>query len=251
MYIGLGNSTTPQVGGTGTIYIDDIRLYPYSRQPVDPGNEALVAYYAFENNIQDGSGNGHDGTVFGNSFYVQGQPDYGMALTFDGVEDYVELPIGSVISTLTDSTFALWLNFSNTGGSWQHAFDFGNDTVVYMFLSPRIGDTGVMRFAITTSSNTAGAESQLNAPSTLASGWHHVAVVIDGTNSNMQLYLDGTVIASGPTETLPSDLGETTQNWLGRSQWSADGYYSGSLDDFRIYNRNLSELEILFLAGSK
>jgi hypothetical protein len=182
MYIGLGNSTTPQAGGgTGTIYIDDIRLYPYSRQPVD----------------------------------------------------------------------ALWLNFSNTGGSWQHAFDFGTGTTFYMFLSPRIGDTGVMRFAITTNSNAAGAESQLNAPSTLASGWHHVAVVIDGTNNNMQLYLDSTVIASGPTETLPSDLGETTQNWLGRSQWSTDGYYSGSLDDFRIYNRNLSELEILYLAGSK
>jgi len=251
MYIGIGSAAAPQPGVSGLIYIDDIRLYPVSRQPVDPGDEAVEACYAFENNTQDGSGNGHDGTAFGEPNYVQGQPDYGMALEFDGTDDYVDLPIGSVISSLTDCTVAMWANFSNTGGSWQRIFDFGTGTTVYMFLTPRVGDDGVMNFAITTGGNAAGAESILSAPSTLATGWHHVAVVIDGSSMTMQLYLDGTVVASGPTETLPADLGETTQNWLGRSQWADDAYYSGSLDDFCIYNRALSELEVIYLAGNR
>ena len=32
MYIGVGNKATPQTGGKGTLYIDDIRLYP-AREP--------------------------------------------------------------------------------------------------------------------------------------------------------------------------------------------------------------------------
>jgi hypothetical protein len=242
MYIGIGNAAAPQPGVSGLIYIDDIRLYPVSRQPIDPGDEAVEACYAFENNTQD---------AFGEPNYVQGQPDYGMALEFDGTDDYVDLPIGSVISSLTDCTITTWVNFYGDEGSFQRIFDFGTGTTVYMFLTPRVGDAGVMRFAITTGGNAAGAESILDAPSTLATGWHHVAVVIDSSSMTMQLYLDGTVVASGPTETLPADLGNTTQNWLGRSQWSADAYYSGSLDDFQIYNRALSELEVLYLAGNR
>jgi len=45
-----------------------------------------------------------------------------------------------------------------------------------------------------------------------------------------------------------SSLGTTTQNWLGKSQWP-DPYFSGSLDDFRIYNRVLSQPEIGQLAA--
>ncbi len=89
------------------------------------------------------------------------------------------------------------------------------------------------------------------APMPLPTGWHHVAGVIDSTTMEMTLYLDGAVVAQGPTNSLPSDMGETTQNWLGRSQYDADAYFDGSLDEFRIYNRVLSEGEIRYLAGDR
>jgi len=56
-------------------------------------------------------------------------------------------------------------------------------------------------------------------------------------------------VASGPTAVLPRDLGVTTQNWLGRSQWSGDGYYQGQIDEFRIYDRALTAGEVRYLAG--
>ncbi|MCP4452615.1 MAG: LamG domain-containing protein, partial [Planctomycetes bacterium] len=84
----------------------------------------------------------------------------------------------------------------------------------------------------------------------LPSGWHHVAGVIDSTTMEMTLYLDGVVVAQGPTASLPADAGETTQNWLGRSQYP-DPYYNGSLDECRIYDRVLTEGEIRYLAGDK
>jgi len=78
-----------------------------------------------------------------------------------------------------------------------------------------------------------------------------MAVVIDGAAGTLHLYLDGDQMATGPTATLPADLGQTTQNWLGQSQWSADGYFGGALDEFRIYSRPLSAGEVRYLAGDR
>ena len=79
-----------------------------------------------------------------------------------------------------------------------------------------------------------------------------MAVVIDGaamkTCGSTRMALSW---PSGPTTLLPKDLGKTNQNWLGRSQWTADAYFTGSLDDFRIYNRVLSEGEVRYLAGDR
>ena len=46
-----------------------------------------------------------------------------------------------------------------------------------------------------------------------------------------------------------SDIGATTNNWLGRSQYSGtassgDPLFDGSVDDFRVYKRALSQREI-------
>ncbi len=46
----------------------------------------------------------------------------------------------------------------------------------------------------------------------------------------------------------PSDLGATTQNWIGRSQYS-DPYLNGRVDDFRLYAGALSATEIAALAA--
>ncbi|MBN1806229.1 MAG: LamG domain-containing protein, partial [Sedimentisphaerales bacterium] len=253
--IGLGNKSVPQAGGgSGHVFFDDIRLYRSlpdepepGTEPIDPGTDSLVAYYAFENNTDDGSGNGYAASAFGNPQYVSGPTGYGTALSFDGANDYVRLPIGSVIASMSDITVSTWANFSNLGGSWQRIWDFGKDDQVYMFVTPRMGTTGQMRFAITAAG--ADTETNITASATLPSGWHHVAAVIDSASMTMMLYQDGRLIAEGPSPLLPSGLGETTENFLGRSQYAADAYYSGSLDEFRIYDRALSVEEILFLAG--
>jgi hypothetical protein len=42
----------------------------------------------------------------------------------------------------------------------------------------------------------------------------------------------------------PSSLGNTTQNWLGRSEYAADPYLQGQLDNVRIYSRALTAAEV-------
>ena len=67
----------------------------------------------------------------------------------------------------------------------------------------------------------------------------------------LKLYVNGTLAAEGPTEVVPSDLGDTTQNYLGRSQWAADALYQGSIDELVIYSRALSGGEVRHLAGDQ
>ena len=105
-----------------------------------------------------------------------------------------------------------------------------------------------MRFAIRT---TSVGEQQLTAQETLPTGWHHVAVVIRGSAGTMLMYLDGQKVAEGLTVLAPSDMGITTQNLLGHSQYPVDPDFNGVLDDFRIYTRGLTELEVLYLAGGE
>ena len=90
------------------------------------------------------------------------------------------------------------------------------------------------------------------APRALPTGWHHTAVVIDGTTMTATLYLDGGAVAgTSSVAVLPKDLGVTTQNWIGRSQFTADAFFNGTVDDFRIYNRALSAAEVRYLAGDR
>jgi uncharacterized protein (DUF427 family) len=287
MYIGVGNRTTPRAGRTGTLYFDDIRLYrarciPSIAKPdadlsdncvvdyddivilaerwldtglivtpADAGNANLVGHWKLDDGFgvtaADSSGNANDGMLRDDPEWVTGHD--GGALRFDGTNDYVELPISSLIRSLTNSTFATWVNFPNAGGAWQRIFDFGTGETVYMFLTPRTGTDGPMRFGITIEGG--GAPEQLaTAPDTLPSGWHHVAVTINADNDTITLYLDGSVVAQNTEATLnPSGLGSTTNNWLGRSQYAVDAYYTGLIDDFRIYNRALTQAQVAWLAG--
>jgi hypothetical protein len=244
--IGVGDGTS---SGTGTMLFDEIRLYatpPQIAVPADPGTNGLAAEYTFDGNVQDSVGS-LDGTPNGDPGYVTGKTGFAKALGFDGVNDYVDLPVAPLLSTLTSSTFAVWVNVYNAGDTWGRVFDFGTGATVYMYLTPYAGSN--TRFAITTS---AGAgESGVTAPHAKSNGWHHLAIVIDSAAMRLRLYEDGTLVRSGPTTLVPKGLGTTTQNWLGRSQYTADAYFNGALNDLRIYNRALSDGEVRYLAGDR
>ena len=223
---------------------------PEAVASVDPGVEGLAAKYSLDNNLEDTSGRGLGaGTVIGGPFFVDGRIGNGRALSFNGLDDYVTLPIGGVIASADSITISCWADFSNEGGAWQRLWDFGSGDGAnpYMFLCPRVNTNGPVRLAIR--SATVG-ESVINGPSTLASGWQHVAAVIDGQTRTMTLYINGSAVAQGSTQVIPSELGNTTQNYLAKSQYP-DALYQGSLDELMIYTRALSEGEIRYLAGDK
>ena len=110
-----------------------------------------------------------------------------------------------------------------------------------MFLTINAGSGP--RFAITTGGG--GAEQQINrtTPGQLPlNQWSHVAVTLSGNTGT--LYINGQPAGTNTNMTLrPSSLGNTTQNWIGRSQYG-DPTLNGIVDDFQIYNRALSAEEV-------
>jgi len=156
---------------------------------------------------------------------------------------YVSLPPG-LLTNLSDFTIATWVKV-DTNATWARIFDFGTGTGNYMFLAPASAGNTV-RYAITTTST--GGEQQINNGSVLSTGiWHHVAVTLSGTNG--VLFIDGVPVGTNSSMTFrPANLGSTTQNYLGKSQWP-DPNLMGNLDDFRIYNRALSATEISALTN--
>ncbi len=252
--LGLGNKANPVPGGEGHVLFDDIRLsrleaveYEPEIESVNPGTANLRLYYAFENNAQDTSGRGLNATVSGNPTYTNSATGFGMAMNLDGEGDFLTLPVGTLISSLNESSFAIWVNWAARGSSWQRIFDFGSGEDINMFLTTDTGGN-IFRFAMTVSGNTG--ENQTSSSKELTSGWHHIAVTIDPATSTHTLYLDGKVEGQNTSATLkPSDLGVTSQNWIGLSQYAGDPYYIGALDEFRIYNKVLTRPEVLYLAG--
>ena len=128
--------------------------------------------------------------------------------------------------------------------NWTRIFDFGSGTSTYMFLTPKNGSSKI-RFAI---KNNGSNEQIIDGLSALATGgWHHVAVTLNGATGT--LYVDGAQVGRNTAMTLkPSDMGSTTQNWIGRSQFS-DPYLNGRVDDFRVYTKALSASEVAALAA--
>jgi hypothetical protein len=207
-----------------------------------PAQQDPIAWYPFDGNANDASGNGYNATLNGGS-YVTGQ--IGQAVSLNGSSNYVSLPSG-IVSNLGDFSIATWV-YLNSSSSWNRVFDFGTGTSVNMFLTPQNGSTNAVRFAITTGGN--GSEQQITGSSALPTGtWTHVAVTKSGNTG--RLYVNGSQVGSNSSMTLsPSGLGNTNQNWLGRSQYSSDPYLNGRIDDFRIYNRALSASEVSNLAS--
>ncbi|MHA7967632.1 DUF5695 domain-containing protein [Paenibacillus sp. CAU 1782] len=206
----------------------------------------VIALYAMDQTsgttATDSSGGNRHASLFGGTSWVAGQT--GNALGLNGTNAYANLPAG-ILSSVNDFTVATWVKI-NTNADWARIFDFGTGTSNYMFLTADAGGTPGLRFGITTSGN--GSEQQISTNTPLATGsWKHVAVTKAG-NVGI-LYVDGVEVARNNSLTLsPSGLGNTTQNYIGRSQFS-DPYLNGAIDDFRIYSRGLSAVEVQGLAA--
>ncbi|MBN1697235.1 MAG: hypothetical protein JW881_06960 [Spirochaetales bacterium] len=166
--------------------------------------------------------------------------------SLDGESGYVDLPDG-LTGGLHDFSVACWVKL-NSLDTWSRIFDFGGDTNIFMMLTPASGNTGYPYFCITTSGN--DGEQGINGTSVLPGGaWQHMAVTRSGNTG--VLYINGSEAGRNTGITLhPSDLGNTTNNYIGRSQWPNDPYLNADVDGFVVYNRALNASEIADLSGT-
>lgn len=206
---------------------------------------ALTGRYTFNGSANDSAGTAHGTLQGGATISLSGKA------TLDGVDDYIDLPGGQIdIDSYVDATFESWFTIDNAT-PWQRLFDFGLTNGGaggrYVFYSPSSG-FGDNRGALTNSTPGGGNEDIVIGESALTPGReYHMALVIDD-NANggidaMSLYLDGDFVASTP---LTRNMGQLSDSlaYIGRSLYTADAFFNGAINEFRLYNHALAAEDI-------
>lgn len=235
----------------GTAYYYKVAAFNTSGEGVDSTlsvakpNSGQHSYYDFnENALQSplDQWGFHMATLNGNASLKAGK--IGNGLSLDGTTNsYLNIEAGNV-KDLTNFTISTWFKLDESQ-NWSRIFDFGSGSNTYMFLTNKNGANGNVRFAF----KNGGAEEQINSTVVAQIGvWTHVAVTLNGAVG--VLYIDGVEVGRNSAMTVnPSMLGLTTQNYIGKSQFS-DPYLKGTIDDFRIYNKALNASEITALVNT-
>ena len=168
---------------------------------------------------------------------------FGTAVKLNGTSPLrsLQVPAGAV-NGLHDFSVSVWVN-PQAVSTWMRVFDFGTGPTANMFLTASAGSTP--RFAITNSGN--GAEQRLDDPTALPlNTWTNFVITHAGNVGKM--YVNGTLVATNTNMTLsPADLGATTTNYIGQSQYSSDPLLNANVDDFQLYDRALSDSDIAAL----
>jgi len=171
------------------------------------------------------------------------------------ISGYADLP-NHLINGLTSLTFETWVTMY-AGPSWNRILDFGVDSTGvegtsagggnYVFISSPGPDN--LRFAVREPVN--GNElTQCTASSPLTLYFENcVTATYDPVANVARLYVNGSLVASDDAPTPLSAINDIN-NWLGRSQWG-DPMFSGSYNEFRIYNNALDPVSVAasFLNG--
>ena len=198
--------------------------------------QGLVGYWPFDEGsgtiVKDYSGNGNNGTLCnGSTCGVQGPTwttgKVGGALSFDGVDDYVYIPYSlSLNLPRNNESVFLWIKHNSNyvlfqSSSWNRRLF----ATVWTFY-----DASNQHYNV-------------NAGSPNDNTYHFVGYTV--VNNTVKTYKDGDFVASASRSV--NAVGPASSYWwLGRvcSGSSCSLYYSGLIDEVRIYNRALSDSEI-------
>ena len=233
--------------------LDDFRIYDeaLSEAEIEAIMDAspasnLVGWWKFDDDsggiAVDSSGNGYDGTIIGATL-VSGANDG--AFDFDGINDYVTIP-SSVFSTVDDEvSFAMWQN----GGA-----NCDNGVRNYLFSGEKSGETTLFAGHMLSGS----LKVQLNAGTIdyinvlpgsqyeYKGQWNHWVYTKKVSAGEMKIYQNGDLYLSSGGKG-GAITGLVAFN-IGARVGGSEYFYDGMLDDFRIYNKVLSEAEIEALA---
>jgi hypothetical protein len=203
----------------------------------------LVAFYNFNNNLQDQSGKGHNGTAFGGyyKFEINGNGTY----SFNGGGDYIKVSNESLLNPTNAITISLWFKPVNYYGTGYDALVLkpftSHSPPYYQYILGIAGSHGLEPYNFAFNVNLNGVNTGINSGSNtwIEGYWYYVVGLYDGVA--LKLYVNGTLKNS--LNTIGSILSYNTDLFIAK-QANISSTTPGTLDNVRIYNRALSEKAI-------
>ena len=191
----------------------------------------LVAYYPFNGNANDESGNSNNGSIYGVTSTTDRFGNQNSAYLFDGDNDYIEINHSSSLNITQSITISYWVKMETSGpyyfpyhiiekhGCWGSG---QRDNDINWGVMTDNGD--FFTWALSFDFNQ----------------WYNLTMKYDGLN--VSIYVNGQLYDSEPAS--GSIKTNTNKVYISRYDQGGNYYFDGTLDDFRIYNRALSESEI-------
>jgi len=193
--------------------------------------DGLIAYYPFNGNAHDESGNGNHGEPYFPTLTddMFGNPE--CAYSFDGIDDHIRVPDSDSLDVTDGITIAAWVNINPHGGGRSQIVDSRDGAIHAPGYAMSI-DTDIIGMSVPSGPGGFGVEVEPYV-------WHHVAGTYDGVT--FIIYLDGEMVGNALLST-PFEQSTATLN-IGTT-YNGINHFDGIMDELRIYNRALSETEI-------
>jgi uncharacterized delta-60 repeat protein len=210
--------------------------------------DGLVAFYPFDGNANDLSGNGLNGSPVNVTYDTNRFGITNSSVQLDGSTSYVGVNYSNLFNFAGNSEFTLaaWFKLNGFGSG-----SGGIGSLIVKGPASGLTDYGLECPGFGNYVLWAGQDGQYPCVSTntLELGtWYHGVVTY--SNANWQLFLDGVLqVQTNTTYQITQSSGGIA---IGREGDSAADYFDGSIDDVFIYNRALSPEEVvsLFLQAS-
>lgn len=207
----------------------------------------LIAFYPFDGDANDYSGNNNNGTVYGATLTTDRFNIVNRAYDFDGSNDYIQVPGSPSFNLIEQSnmvTITAWINIRAWYQNWSHFM---------MIERHRASDDNGWGFAILKQP----AECSIFYPQDMAladtigfqpsfNTWYHVAVSWNKTiDDSARMYINGVKRKTFKTN-YPALTNTNNGNvYIGRSIIGIDEYSDGKIDELGVYRRVLSDQEIM------
>jgi prefoldin subunit 5 len=249
---------TAQIAALNLQYIDLLAKYNAIILQLAPStiNSGLVAFYPFNGNANDSSGNKINGTVQGASLTTDRFGNLNSAYNFNGTSNYIGLSNtflnGAIV---TQMSYSIWFKISSYPSS-GNAYTLTDKNAYWRQVQMSIGSNGGINFWWTYPDPQAyyGTYSSVNIVT--LNKWNNYTVVLNGNILNA--YLNGNLITTFIQKSNNGSIdfsyltqgNSTSTNLIGVQNSLSPGfqyYFNGQIDDLRVYNRALTTNEIAYL----
>jgi hypothetical protein len=220
-------------------------------------NQGLVAYYPFNGNANDESGNGFNAITHGVSSCTDRKGLNNSSYCFDGIDDYINIPHHEAFNLVSDFTISLWTEIAVSpelnGGMNDIIRKWSGNHEGYPFAIGYLNELADDNYEDKIIYARYDGQACGNGPTTYSpvienGTFVHVVLLKEG--NILRQYINNVLITefTDYTDNSSCTIGNTTDVTIG-CRGNMVRFFEGKIDDIRIYNRAITPVEVnaLFL----
>lgn len=192
----------------------------------------LVAYYPFNGNTNDASGNNNNGIATGGSFSTDKNGSTNKAYSFNG-SDYIRVPNSISLSGIGNGfSMSAWVYNEQPESYIVCKATYNGPDMQFRIYT----DRGGIHFA------NYHKAADFNVTINPVNSWKHIAITCDGVSA--KCYINGNLVNTTTLHTDPAVANNGTDMYIGADTHNVTELFTGKLDEIRIYCRELSAGEV-------